>query len=65
MNEERTLYTDRMIIILSYNNDGTVDKLIFREKAETQYDNRICISSKSNSCYPEKIYELLRECEIE
>lgn len=58
--EERLLYFNGVTVRLSYNEDGSVDMLRIEEKSGEQ----VVIRSKSVPDAPEKIYELLRECEV-
>jgi len=60
MNEEHLLYFNEFRIRLSYTADGSVDML----RLEHHNQDEIVIRSKSASAAPEKLYELLRECEI-
>ena len=60
MLEEKILYFDDITVRLAYRTDGSVDLLRFEWKDGKQ----MVIKSTSVTDAPEKIYELLRECEV-
>jgi hypothetical protein len=62
--EERVLRYKDFRVTLCYNEDGTVDGLFFEHNDENVRTDRMVIKSQSVPEAPEKIYELLRECEI-